>query len=182
MRIRLVLVTACLFAAGCGGDDDPPPQRALAPVVLEVTEPNDETVVRTESVRVAGTVSPAGATVRVNGRAAESEGSQFTAEVPLDPGANVVDVIASARGRAPALTAVRVTRELPVEVPDLAGLAVEEAESRLADAGLRAKVEDDGGFFDELLPGDPAVCEQDPEAGSEVRRGTVVRLSIAKQC
>jgi beta-lactam-binding protein with PASTA domain len=26
------------------------------------------------------------------------------------------------------------------------------------------------------------VCEQDPEAGSEVRRGTVVRLSIAKQC
>jgi hypothetical protein len=182
MRIRLVLVTACLFAAGCGGDDDPPAQRALAPVVLEVTEPNDETVVRTESVRVAGTVSPAGATVRVNGRAADSEGSQFTAEVPLDPGANVVDVTASARGRAPALTAVRVTRELPVEVPDLDGLAVEEAESRLEDAGLRAKVEDDGGFFDELLPGDPVVCEQDPEAGSEVRRGTVVLLAIAKQC
>jgi beta-lactam-binding protein with PASTA domain len=26
------------------------------------------------------------------------------------------------------------------------------------------------------------VCEQDPEAGSEVRRGTVVLLAIAKQC
>jgi hypothetical protein len=182
MRIRLVLVIACLVVAGCGGGDDPPAQRALAPVVLEITEPNDETVVRTESVRVAGTVSPAGAAVRVNGRATESEGSEFTAEVPLDPGANVVDVIASARGRAPAVTAVRVTRELPVEVPDLDGLTVEDAESRLADAGLRAEVEDDGGFFDELLPGDPVVCEQDPEAGSQVRRGKVVLLSIAKQC
>jgi beta-lactam-binding protein with PASTA domain len=94
----------------------------------------------------------------------------------------VVDVIASARGRAPALLAVRVTRELPVEVPDLGGLTVEDAESRLADAGLRAEVEDDGGFFDELLPGDPVVCEQDPEAGSQVRRGKVVLLTIAKQC
>jgi hypothetical protein len=182
MRTRLVLVTACLAVAGCGGGDDPPPQRALAPVVLEVNEPRDEAVVRTESVRVAGTVSPDGAAVRVNGRAAEIEGSEFTAEVPLDPGANVIDVIASARGRAPSLTAVRVTRELPVEVPDLDGLPVEEAESRLADAGLQAEVEEDGGFFDELLPGDPVVCQQDPKAGSEVRRGTVVLLTIGKRC
>ena len=182
MRIRLVLAIACLAIAGCGGGDDPPPQRALAPVVLDLTEPADEAVVRTESVRVAGTVSPASAAVRVNGRAAEIEGSEFTADVPLEPGANVIDVMASARGRAPALTAVRVTRELLVEVPDLDGLAVEEAESRLADAGLRSEIAEDGGFFDELLPGEPAVCEQDPEAGTEVRRGTVVRLAIGKQC
>lgn len=181
MRTRLVLVTACLAVAGCGGDD-PPAQRALAPVVLNVTEPADEAIVRADSVRVAGSVSPAGTAVRVNGRAPEIEGGQFTADVPLEPGANVIDVMASARGRAPALTAIRVTRELPVDVPDLTGLAVEEAESRLADAGLRAEVEEDGGFFEELLPGEPAVCEQDPEAGSEVRRGTVVRLIVAKQC
>lgn len=182
MRARLVLVTACLAAAGCGGGDDPPAQRALVPVVLDVREPADEAVVRTDSVRVAGSVAPAGAAVRVNGSVAEVEGDEFVADVPLEPGANVIDVIASARGRAPALTAVRVTRELPVEVPDVEGLAVEEAESRLADAGLKSELEDDGGFFDELLPGDPVVCEQDPEAGSEVRRGTVVLLTIAKQC
>jgi len=181
MRARLVLVT-CLAVAGCGGGDDPPAQRALAPVVLRVTQPADEAVVRTESVRVAGSVSPAGGGVRVNGRAAEVEGEAFTANVPLEPGANVIDVIASARGRAPALTALRVTRELPVEVPDLDGLAIEEAESRLADAGLQAQVEDDGGFFDELLPGEPAVCDQDPEAGTEVRRGTVVLLTVGKEC
>lgn len=182
MRTQLVFVTACLAVAGCGGSDDPPAQRALVPVVLEVTEPRDEAVVRTDSVRVGGTVSPAGAAVRVNGRVAETEGPEFTVKVPLEPGANVIDVIASARGRAPALTAVRVTRELPVEVPDLAGLPPEEAESRLADAGLQAEVEEDGGFLDELLPGEPTVCEQDPEAGSEVRRGTVVLLTIGKQC
>ena len=200
MRIRLVLAIACLAIAGCGGGDDPPPQRALAPVVLDLTEPADEAVVRTESVRVAGTVSPASAAVRVNGRAAEIEGSEFTADVPLEPGGAVcagpasppagplapvptgTAVRAPARGGAPALTAVRVTRELSVEVPDLDGLAVEEAESRLADAGLRSEIAEDGGFFDELLPGEPAVCEQDPEAGTEVRRGTVVRLAIGKQC
>ncbi|HET9738431.1 MAG TPA: PASTA domain-containing protein [Solirubrobacteraceae bacterium] len=182
MRARLVLVTACLAAAGCGGGDDPPAQRALVPVVLDVREPADEAVVRTDSVRVAGSVAPAGAAVRVNGSVAEVEGDEFVADVPLEPGANVIDVIASARGRAPALTAVRVTRELPVEVPDVEGLAVEEAESRLADAGLKSELEDDGGFFDELLPGEPAVCGQDPQAGTEVRRGTAVLLTVAKRC
>ena len=182
MRAGIVLVTACVAVAGCGGGDEPPAQRALAPVVLEVREPADEAVVRSDSVRVAGSVFPSGSAVRVNGRTAEVEGEAFVADVPLEPGANVIDVIASARGRAPALTAIRVTRELPVAVPDVGGLEVEEAESRLADAGLQAKVEEDGGFFDELLPGEPAVCEQDPEAGAEVRRGTTVRLAIAKQC
>lgn len=182
MRARPVLVTACLVLAGCGGGDDPPAQRALAPVVLDVTAPADEAIVRDDAVRVTGSVSPAGAAVRVNGRAAEMQGRRFTAQVALEPGANVIDVIASARGRAPALTAIRVTRELPVEVPELDGLAVEDAVDRLRDAGLQADVQDDGGLFDELLPGEPAVCEQDPEAGSEVRRGTVVRLAVAKRC
>ena len=181
MRVRLLFVTACVAFAGCGGDD-PPVQRALTPVVLDVTNPADEAVVRETSVQVAGSVSPAGAAVLVNGRAAEVQGGRFTAAVPLEPGANVIDVMASARGRAPALTAIRVTRELPVEVPDLVGLAVEDATDRLKDAGLVADVDDGGGFFDPLLPGEPSVCEQDPEPRSEVRRGTVVRLTVAKQC
>ena len=181
MRSRYVVV-ACLAVVGCGGGDDPPAQRALAPVVLEVTEPSDEAVVRTDSVTVRGTVSPPGAAVRVAGRAAEGDAGVFTAEVALDPGANVIDVTATARGRAPALTALRVTRELPVEVPDLAGLGMEEAERRLRDVGLRAEFDDGGGLFDGLLPGEPAVCEQDPEAGAEVRRGTVVTATVARQC
>ena len=181
MRPWYVLV-ACLAVVGCGGGDDPPVQRALVPVVLEVAEPSDEAVVRADSVQVRGTVSPPGAAVRVAGRAAEVDAGSFTAKVTLDPGANVIDVTATARGRAPALTALRVTRELPVEVPDLVGMSVEEAESRLSDVGLRAEFDDSGGLFDGLLPGDPAVCEQDPEAGSEVRRGTVVVLAVARQC
>ena len=150
--------------------------------MLDVTEPGDETVVRSDSVRVRGSVSPVGSTVRIAGRAAEVDGGAFTADVPLEPGANVIDVMASARGRAPAVTALRVTRELPVEVPDIAGLGMEEAESRLLDVGLRAEFDERGGLFDELLPGEPAVCEQDPEAGSEVRRGTVVIVTVARQC
>jgi hypothetical protein len=181
MRPRLLLVTACLAVAGCGGDD-PPAQRALAPVVLEVAEPADQAVVRADSVTVSGSVSPGSAVVRIDGRAAELQGEAFTADVPLEPGANVIDIIASARGRAPALTAVRITRELLVEVPDLDGLAREEAESVLADTGLRAAVEEDKGFFDELLPGEPAVCDQEPDAGAEVRRGSVVRVTVGKQC
>jgi hypothetical protein len=184
MRARPVPLVACLAVAvaGCGGGDEPQPARALAPVVLELSEPSDEAVVRTSTVRVRGSVSPGGADVRVDGRAAEREGETFTIEVPLEPGANVLDVMATARGRAPALTAVRITREMPVEVPDVRGLESEEAESRLADVGLQAEVDDGGGLFDGLLPGEPAVCLQDPEAGAMVRRGTVVVLTVAKRC
>lgn len=184
MRVRSALLAAgvATTAIGCGGSDDPPVQRALAPVVLEVAEPPDEAVVRTDSVQVRGTVSPAGAAVRVAGRVAEVDGGAFTASVALDPGANVIDVMATARGRAASLTALRVTRELPVEVPDLTGLGMEEAEKRLDEVGLRAEFDDGGGLFDGLLPGEPAVCEQDPEAGAEVRRGTVVTATVARQC
>jgi PASTA domain/Glucodextranase, domain B len=184
MRARPVPLVACLavVAVGCGGGEEKPAPRALAPVVLELTEPSDEAVVRTSTVRVRGSVSPAGADVRVDGRAAEQEGETFSLEVSLEPGANVLDVIASARGRAPVLTAIRVTREMPVEVPDVTGLATEEAESRLSDAGLEPEVHDGGGLFDGLLPGEPAVCAQEPEAGAMVRRGTVVAVSVAKRC
>jgi beta-lactam-binding protein with PASTA domain len=39
-----------------------------------------------------------------------------------------------------------------------------------------------GGLIEELLPGEPAVCEQDPEPGTEVRRGTTVRVEVSKSC
>lgn len=184
MSVRSVLVFACLAAAaaGCGGDGDDRAQRAPLPVVLDVGSPADNSTVRSATVEVRGTVEPAGAAVRVLGRPAEVSGGSFALEVDLEPGANVIDVMATARGRGPAMTAVRVTRELPVEVPDLDGLEVEEAKERVQEPGLVLEVAEGGGLFDELLPGEPAVCEQDPEPGTEVRRGTTVHVEVRRSC
>jgi Glucodextranase, domain B/PASTA domain len=185
MRPPPVLLLACLaaFAAGCGGDDEPRAQKPVPAVELAVDSPDEMATVRSATVAVRGTVSPAGSVVRVLGRAASvSAGGTFTATVPLEPGSNVIDVMATARGREPALTALRVNREVPVEVPDLDGRSVEEVNDMLGAAGLGVQVEHGGGLLESLLPGDPAVCEQDPEAGAKVRRGTTVHVVVAKSC
>ena len=183
MRVSMLLILVCLAAAaGCGGDDNERAQRPLTPVRLAVNEPNDLAVVQADAVDVQGTVEPAGAQVRVMGKRADVSGGTFRAKVGLEPGPNVIDVIATARGRGTAMTAFRVTRELPVEVPDLDGLQVQEVEDKLSEAGLRAQVDERGGLIEELLPGEPAVCGQDPEPGTEVRRGTTVRVEVSKSC
>ncbi len=184
MAARMLVALACLAAAaaGCGGDDNDRAQRPLVAVQLAVTQPADMAVVQSDTVEVRGTVEPAGANVRVMGDAADVSGGKFRAQVALEPGANVIDVIATARGRGTAMTAFRVTRELPIKVPDLDGLQVQEVEEKLSDAGLRPQIERRGGLIEELLPGDPAVCQQDPEPGTEVRRGTTVRVEVSKSC
>lgn len=140
--------------------------------------------VREETVDVQGTVAPANADVLVLGQKAPvSGGGTFSATVALEPGANVIDVMATAPGRGPALTAFRVTREVPVTVPDLDGMNAQEAEDRLREAELTPEIEQvGGGILDELLPGDPGVCEQDPSPGAEVRRGTKVHVVVSKSC
>jgi hypothetical protein len=184
MHARSVLVFACLAAAaaGCGGDGGERAQRAAVPVVLDVDSPADNAVVRTETVEVSGTVEPAGAAVMVLGRPAHASGGTFRAVVPLEPGPNVIDVVATARGRGPAMTAVRVTRELPVEVPDLGGLEVPEAQEQVEAVGLELDVTKGGGLFDDLLPSEPAVCEQEPSPGTAVRRGTTVHVEVRRSC
>ena len=184
MSARMLVALACLAAAaaGCGGDDNERAQRQPTPVELDVTSPNDMAVVQSDTVEVEGTVEPAGASVRVLGERAEVAGGTFRSQVALEPGANVIDVIATARGRGTAMTAFRVTREVPVKVPDLDGLEAPEVEEQLADAGLRADITERTGLLDELLPGEPSVCEQDPEPGAEVRRGTTVRVEVSKGC
>jgi hypothetical protein len=181
MRVPTLLVLACLATAGCG-DDNQRAQRPPVPVELDVTEPADMAVVQTDTVEVQGTVEPAGASVRVLGDEADVSGGSFSAQVALQPGANVIDVIATARGRGTAMTAFRFTRELPVKVPDLDGLEVPELQERLADAGLRPEIHERTNLIEELLPGEPAVCEQDPEPGTEVKRGTAVRVEVGKSC
>ena len=185
---RPVFVFACLCAAaatGCGGGGNEPkrPQRPAPVVDLEIAQPTDMTTVRSESVDVKGTVTPAGAAVLVFGqRAPVSPGGSFTATVPLEPGANVIDVMATASGRTPALTAFRVTREMLVSVPDLGGKTEPDVDKALAALGLEPDVQKGGGLLEELLPGNPAVCEQDPNAGTQVRRGSTVHVVVSKSC
>jgi hypothetical protein len=133
---------------------------------------------------VEGTVEPANADVLVLGQKAPvSGGGSFRTTVPLEPGANVIDVMATAPGRGPALTAFRVTREVLATVPDLGGMSQDELDAALKDAGLAPEIEKVGaGIIDELLPGDPHVCEQDPSAGAQVRRGSKVHVVVSKGC
>jgi hypothetical protein len=186
MRARPLIAVTCLAPAllggGCGGDGDPQASKAPARVELVVSAPTDLVTVRDDVVTVEGTVAPARAEVLVLGEAAEVTGGRFTASVPLEPGSNVIDVIATARGREPAMTAVRVTREVPVAVPDLGGLNSDEVEERLGDLGLEAEIDEEGDFLDEFLPQEPTVCTQDPEPGAEVRRGSTVHVIVSKTC
>jgi hypothetical protein len=185
MRLPPILLLACLAAAaaGCGSGGEPKVQRPPAAVDLKVSSPEDMSTVRAESVEVKGTVSPASAAVLVLGqRAAVSGGGTFSATVPLAPGANVIDIMATASGRGPALTAFRVTREVPVIVPNLDGKTADEVRATLGGLGLKAEVEEGGGLLEDLLPGDPAVCTQDPDAGSQVRSGTSVHVVVSKSC
>jgi hypothetical protein len=185
MRRVLPLLAACvaatLTACGGGGAADPP-ARPLAQVHLQVSAPGDGASTRETSVTVRGTVEPAGASVRVMGQPAEVVGESFTADVDLRPGANVIDLAATAPHRGPVLTAFRVTREMPVQVPDLAGKSEGEARAAVEAVGLTLEVHDGGGLLDVVLPGSPAVCEQDPGAGEDVTRGTKVRVTVAKRC
>jgi hypothetical protein len=184
MRLQPILLLACLAAAaaGCGGDE-PKVQRPPAAVDLKVSSPADMSTLRAESVEVKGTVSPASSAVLVVGqRAAVSGGGTFSATVALAPGANVIDVMATASGRGPSLTALRVTREVPAIVPNLDGKTADEVRSTLGGLGLKAEVEEGGGLLEDLLPGDPVVCTQDPGAGSQVRRGTSVHVVVSKSC
>jgi len=80
------------------------------------------------------------------------------------------------------MTALRVTRRVPVEVPDVAGLSPEDATKALEGRGLRADVKRSGGLLDDLLPGSLGVCRTDPDAGERVRAGTAVSVEVAKSC
>src|SRR3954471_6014155 len=177
-RVPLAAVAACALAGGCGGDAPAP-----APVRLDVTAPSDSAVVRAATVELRGTVRPASAVVTVRGeRATVSGEGTFHASVRLAAGSNVIDVMASAGDARPALTAIRVRRRVSVEVPDLVGVLAADVKDRLAGTGLKAKVDDQDGIFERILPGDPVVCATDPSAGEEVDPGTTVRVLVSRRC
>lgn len=182
-RISLIagVLGAVVLLAGCGGSS-PAAGRAGA-VRLAVAGPGDMSSVRDGSVEIRGTVRPANATVTVRGRKASLSGGSWTASVDLEPGVNVVDVLASAGSAKPALTAVRVRRIVDVEVPDVTGLSADDAKQQLQDAHLAVKTEtDNGGFFDQILGGDPQVCSTNPEPGTTVDPGTTVTVQLSRRC
>lgn len=180
MIARLLATGAVLavLAAGCGGDDDEPRRG----VRLTIASPGDLAVMRADSVEVAGRVSPETASVRVRGESVPVRGGAFSARVPLEPGTNLVDVLASARGARPAMLALRVQRRVTVEVPDIGGYSPGDAEDALATLGLQADIEKSSGIFDVLLPVDARVCETDPPHGTTVEPGTTVTVLVSKTC
>jgi len=179
-RLALLMAAAGPLAlAACGGSD---PTGSKPPVRLTVDAPGDGAVVRQGSVEVSGRVSPAGATVMVRGQAASVVSGAFSAEVPLEGGDNVIDVMATAPTARPAMTALRIVRQVTVRVPDVTGGSAGDARDRLASAGLRADVHESSDPFQDLLPVDASVCSTDPSPGTRVERGTTVRVRVAKLC
>jgi hypothetical protein len=172
-----VTLSAAVITA-CGGDARPAP----APVQLTIAAPNDLSVVHDDHVDVQGSVRPSSATVLVEGTRASVAGGSFRATVSLEQGTNVIDILASAGRARPALTAIRVRRDISVPLPDLVGLSVDDARSQLQDLGLKADVQRDDSIFDRLLPGAPQVCTTDPQAGTRVDRGETVHLVAARNC
>jgi hypothetical protein len=176
--LAALLALPVLLLAACGGSGD---DAAKRPVLLRLTGPGDGRIVRSEGVRVTGTVTPS-AVVTVRGERVPVTGGAFSARVPIDAGGNVIDVMASADGLAPAMTAVRVVRQLTVRVPDVGGDSPGDAKERLAAAGLRVNVQEAGGLIDELLPVDRVVCGSEPDEGSTVDSGSTVTITVSKVC
>ena len=178
--MKRLLLVALLLLAGCGADTPPPkPQK---PVQLNVSAPSDTAIVQSATAQVSGTVSPPGARVKVQGHLAQVSGNSFTSTVNLAQGPNVIDVAATARGRATALTAFRVTRDERVAVPELVGLALDDAQQQADQRDLKLRAERGGGFLDPLVPRGIHVCDQSPAPGKQVRRGTTVKLLVARSC
>jgi hypothetical protein len=172
-------VLATLVAA-CGDESR---STQPGPVVrLALSSPADGAVVRAETVEIRGAVQPRAARVEVLGREVAVDGGEFRTAVPLEPGANLIDVAATARGRRPDFAVTRIVREVRVPVPDLVGSDADSARQQLEGLGLKVRTENGGGFLDPLLPGDPKVCELRPRAGAQVLPGSEVELRVARDC
>jgi hypothetical protein len=180
LPIAVLLAALSGLASSCGRASSPP---ARSPVRLTIGAPDDEAVVRQSTVRVRGTVAPSTATVLVRGERAAVTGGRFTATISLRAGINVVDVVASAgRGARPALAAVRIRRQITVEVPDVSGEAVDAAQRDLEAAGLVADVQDTSDLLDDLIGGDRSVCDTEPTAGDTVDAGSTVAIYVGRRC
>lgn len=112
---NLAVVFSILAFVGCGSNEPAsttkkPAAPAAKAITINVTAPQDNDVVRRNSVAVRGTVDPPDADVQVAGKPATVSDGIFSARITLDPGDNTVDVIATAEGAKPTTTSLTVTR------------------------------------------------------------------------
>jgi hypothetical protein len=179
VRHLALLLAAGLTLAACGEA----PRAATEPrVKLKLEAPDDGASMRAEAVEVRGTVTPADAAVQVAGENAEVDGGSFSSSVKLEPGGNVIDVTASAPGRRPATDAVRITRDMTVMIPGLAGRTYDAAAADLARIDLKASEQRGGSWIDRVLGADVRVCETSPKAGTAVLPGTTVTVVTGPDC
>ena len=176
MRRLICLLAAGLVLAACGEAERPASEPRVS---LKLDVPSDGGSVRAETVAVRGRVTPADAAVRVGGRDAEVNGGEFSAEVPLIPGGNVIDITATAPGRRPATDAVRVERDIRVKVPSLLGVASDDAVAALRKLDLKERVNEGGSWLDRVLGGAMEVCATTPPAGTLVDPESTVTLETA---
>ena len=178
MRHLIVLLAAGLLVSACGETPRPVTEPR---VKLKLEAPTSGGTTRADHVAVRGTVTPAGSVVQVMGTEAQVTAGEFTADVDLQPGGNVIDITASSPGRRPATDALRYVRDMRVDVPDVVSQSPEDATAALKDIGLVAEVEETGNWLDRLLA-PPQVCATRPAAGTAVAKGTKVTLEIAPTC
>jgi hypothetical protein len=176
---RTALLLAAVTLAGCGAQARP----ATSPrVKLDLAQPADGGSLRAESVAVTGTVAPAGAAVVVAGQPAKVDGGRFTATVALQPGGNVIDVTASSPGHRPASDALRVVRDMRIELPKLAGYDEADAVSRLKELNLSAVEKRTDNWLDRLISSSAGVCATTPRAGTLVQPHSQVTLLVSTHC
>jgi hypothetical protein len=175
----LLLAVAALALTGCGETPRPSTEPR---VKLTLDAPDDGDMTRLASIEVRGEVTPADATVRVMGQEATVTGGEFTYDVPLQAEGNVIDVTATAPGRRPATDALRVERDMRVQVPELTGRAFADAQQALEGLGLPATEQRGGSWIDRLLPGDIKVCSTTPASGQLVEKGTGVTVLTNRNC
>ena len=178
VRPLIVMLAAGLLVSACGETPRPVTEPR---VKLKLEAPTSGGTTRADHVAVRGTVTPAGSVVQVMGTEAQVTAGEFTADVDLQPGGNVIDITASSPGRRPATGALRYVRDMRVDVPDVVSQSPEDATAALKDIGLVAEVEETGNWLDRLLA-PPQVCATRPAAGTAVAKGTKVTLEIAPTC
>jgi hypothetical protein len=176
--LSLAVATVLAVAlASCGAASHPEPQ-----IHLQLSAPADGAVVTSSSVMVSGSVTPVSARVLVLGRAVQVAHGGFSARVQLQPGPNLLDVLAGAERAKAVMTALRVYRQILVTIPNVSNDSPENAAKALAALGLHVSVKDTDPFYAFLIPVGQSVCGTSPPTGSRVLPGATVTLSVSKTC
>jgi Glucodextranase, domain B/PASTA domain len=173
----IVAGLAAVALSACGGSAPPP-----ARVGLHVGSPGDGAHVLQSTVTVSGTVSASVSSVQVLGHSVPVSHGAFSVKVALNPGTNMVDVLAGAHGAQAAMSVVRVVRELQVPVPDLIGSSPATAQQRLTAMHLGERLEKTSYPLDFLVPRPYQVCSTSPAPGQPVPPASTVTVTISKTC